>query len=147
MNPTHRTRRDRAAIIEGVKDGTISIIATDHAPHTPEEKSKELTMAPSGIIGLETAFSIAHEKLVKSGAITLERLIAMLAVNPRKLYGMECQGIVKGAPADLTIYNDKEPWVYEQSLSKSSNSPFLGDKLTGKIKYTIVKGEIAYEDL
>jgi len=147
MNPPLRTKRDRAALIEGVKDGTISILATDHAPHSKEEKDKELTEAPSGIIGLETAFAIANEKLVKSGAISLEKLIAMLTVNPRKLYGFECLGIAEGAAADLVIYNDKEPWVYEESLSKSSNSPFLGDKLVGKIKYTIVKGEVVYEDL
>lgn len=147
MNPPLRTKKDRAALIEGVKDGTISILATDHAPHSIEEKEKEITEAPSGIIGLETAFSLAYECLVKSGAITLEKLISMLTVNPRNLYGIKNYGISKGAPADIVIFNPKEPWVYEKSLSKASNTPFLKDKLIGKIKYTIVNGVVAYEDL
>ena len=147
MNPPLRTKRDRAALIEGVKDGTISIIATDHAPHTPEEKDGDITLAPSGIIGLETAFSVAYRALVQSGYISLERLISMLTVNPRKLYGFRNYGISKGAPADITIFSEKEQWTYSESLSKSKNTPFLGDTLTGKIKYTICKGEIVYADI
>ena len=147
MNPPLRTKRDRSAIIEGVKDGTISIIATDHAPHSPEEKGKDILLAPSGIIGLETAFSIAYKALVLSGSITLEKFIAMLTVNPRKLYGFKNYGISKGAPADLVLFSEKEKWVYSESLSKSVNTPFLGDTLTGKIKYTICKGEIVYADM
>lgn len=147
MNPPLRTKKDRKAIIEGVKDGTISIIATDHAPHSKEEKDKDITVAPSGIIGLETAFAIANENLVESGAISLERLVAMFTVNPRKLYGIKPFGIEVGAPADLTIFNPKESWVYEKSESKAQNSPFFGWTLKGKIKYTIVGGETVYEDL
>lgn len=147
MNPPLRTKRDRAALIEGVKDGTISIIATDHAPHSPEEKDVDITLAPSGIIGLETAFSLAYRALVQSGAISLERLVAMFTVNPRKLYGFKNYGISKGAPADITIFSEKEQWTYSESLSKSKNTPFLGDTLPGKIKYTICKGEIVYADI
>lgn len=147
MNPPLRTKKDRAAIIEGVKDGTISIIATDHAPHSFEEKNVDIEKAPSGITGLETAFAIAYDTLVRSKAITLEHLIKMLTVNPRKLYGMPNYGISKGAPADIVIYNVNEPWTFENSLSKSANTPFLGDKFRGKIKYTICKGKIAYEDM
>ena len=147
MNPPLRTKRDRAALIEGVKDDTISIIATDHAPHSPEEKDVDITLAPSGIIGLETAFSLAYRALVQSGAISLERLVAMFTVNPRKLYGFKNYGISKGAPADITIFSEKEQWTYSESLSKSKNTPFLGDTLPGKIKYTICKGEIVYADI
>lgn len=147
MNPPLRTKKDRAALIEGVKDKTISIIATDHAPHSFEEKNVDIEKAPSGIIGLETAFSIAYMALVKSGAISLERLVEMFTVNPRKLYKMPNYGLSKGAPADLVLFNEKEQWTFKESLSKSSNTPFLGMKLTGKIKYTICRGEIAYEDI
>lgn len=147
MNPPLRTKRDRSAIIEGIKDGTISIIATDHAPHSTEEKEKGITAAPSGIIGLESAFSVAYENLVKSGAITLNRLIEMLSVNPRKLYGFDTPGIREGAPADLAIFSEKEKWLYDSSVSKAVNTPFLGRILTGKIKYTICGGKIVYEDM
>lgn len=147
MNPPLRTKRDRAAIIEGIKDGTISFIATDHAPHSVEEKAKPLTEAPSGIIGLETAFSICYMNLVKTGAVTLEHMIKMLTVNPRALYGFENEGIKEGAKADLAIFSEKEKWVYDSSVSKASNSPFMNMTLTGKIKYTICKGEVVYEDM
>ena len=147
MNPPLRSKKDRRAIIEGVKDGTITILATDHAPHAPFEKDFDLLKAPSGIIGLETAFSIGYMNLVKTGAITLEKFIAMLTKNPRELYGFESKGIAVGEKADLTIFNEKEPWVYKETLSKSKNTPFLGDTLIGKVKYTIVGGKIAYEDL
>lgn len=147
MNPPLRTKKDRKALIEGVKDGTISIIATDHAPHSKEEKDQDITKAPSGIIGLETAFSLAYENLVMSGAITLEHLISMFTSNPRKLYGMKSEGIKEGAVADITIYNPKEKWVYDKSLSKAFNTPFRGWTLTGKIKYTIVEGKVVYEDI
>lgn len=147
MNPPLRTRKDRAALIEGVKDGTISIIATDHAPHSDEEKDVEITKAPSGIIGLETAFPVSYEALVKSKAITLERLIKMFTVNPRALYGFKSYAITEGAPADLTIFSEKENWKYDSTLSKSHNTPFLNDSFSCKIKYTIVEGKIAYEDI
>lgn len=147
MNPPLRTKRDRAAIIEGIKDGTISIIATDHAPHSPEEKDVEITKAPSGIIGLETAFSVAYDNLVLTKAITLDKLIKMFTVNPRALYGFEDKGISVGAAANLTILSEKEKWTYSESLSKSVNSPFFGQEFTGKIKYTIVRGKVVYEDL
>lgn len=147
MNPPLRTEEDRKALLEGVKDGSISIIATDHAPHSTEEKNKGLTAAPSGIIGLETAFSGAFEACVDSGMIPLEQLVEMLTVNPRRLYKLECEEIKEGANADLVIFSDKESWVYEHSFSKSVNSPFFGRTMTGKIKYTICRGELVYEDL
>ncbi len=147
MNPPLRTKKDRAALIEGVKDGTISIIATDHAPHSFEEKNVDITKAPSGIIGLETAFAVSYDALVKSGAIKLMQLIRMFTANPMKLYGFECNGIIEGAHANLTIFSENAPWIYGESCSKSANSPFLNYKFNAKIKYTICKGEIAYEDI
>lgn len=147
MNPPLRTKKDRAALIEGVKDRTISIIATDHAPHSKEEKDVEITKAPSGIIGLETAFALAYKALVASKAIKLERLIELMAVNPRKLYGFECRGIAVGASADLMIFDEKGTWQYLESVSKSVNTPFLISKLPCKIHYTIVEGRIEYEGI
>lgn len=147
MNPPLRTKRDRSALIEGVKDKTISIIATDHAPHSKEEKDVDITKAPSGIIGLETAFSVSYKALVKSGAIKLDHLIEMLTVNPMKLYGLECKGIAVGAPADMVIFSEKEEWTYSESVSKSSNSPFIGQKLPCTIKYTICSGKTVYENV
>lgn len=145
MNPPLRTKKDRAALVEGVKDGTISIIATDHAPHSREEKDVEITKAPSGIIGLETSFSVSYRALVASKAISLSKLIELMAVNPRKLYGFKCEGISEGASADLCIFNEKESWEYKESVSKSLNTPFLNSKLPCKIHYTIVEGRIEYE--
>ena len=147
MNPPLRTKKDRAAIIEGIKDGTISIIATDHAPHAKEEKDVDILKAPSGILGLETSFSLAYEALVDAKAITLEKLIEVMAVNPRRLYNLECEGIKVGAKANLMLFAPWEKYVYEKSESKSVNSPFFNRTLKAKVKATIVKGEVVYEDL
>lgn len=147
MNPPLRTEEDRKAIIEGIKDGTISIIATDHAPHAAFEKEKPVTEAPSGITGIETAFSIAYETLVKSGELSLVNLLRMLSVNPRKLYKLPVYEIKVGCPADFVIIDLNKDWVYDSSLSKSLNTPFLGSTLSGKVEYTLCKGEIAYEDI
>ncbi len=145
MNPPLRTEEDRQALIEGVKDGTISIIATDHAPHSPEEKNAEITKAPSGIIGLETAFTLSYDVLVRGGHISEAKLIELFTVNPRRLYGFETPGITVGVPADLALFSPNEEWTYDLSHSKSVNSPFFGRKLKGRIKYTICKGKIIYE--
>jgi len=147
MNPPLRTEDDRRAIIEGIKDGTISIIATDHAPHSTEEKAQEITKAPSGITGIETAFSIAYDTLVKSNELDLVKMLRMLSVNPRELYKLPVNEIKVGNPADFVIINLDEDWVFDSSLSKSVNTPFLGKTLHGKVKYTLCKGEIAYEDI
>ncbi len=145
MNPPLRTEEDRQALIEGVKDGTISIIATDHAPHSPEEKNVEITKAPSGIIGLETAFTLSYDVLVRGGHISEAKLIELFTVNPRRLYGFDTPGITVGAPADIAVFSPNEEWTYDLSHSKSVNSPFFGRRLTGRIKYTICKGKIIYE--
>ncbi len=147
MNPPLRTEADRQAIIEGLRDGTIEMIATDHAPHTSEEKAKGLTAAPSGIIGLETALALGNEVLVQGGYLTQEQLIERMSTGPARIYHLTDAGILKeGGAADLVIYDPKENWIAGDYASKSSNTPFTGRKMTGKVKYTICNGRIAYKD-
>ncbi len=145
MNPPLREEADRMAIIEGIADGTIDIIATDHAPHSAEEKAKPITEAPSGIIGLETALSLASEILVKGGHMDYAQVIRAMSVNPAKLYGLPAGFIREGGPADLVLFDDRKTWTPESFLSKSQNSPFLGKTLTGKVRTTICRGRIIYE--
>lgn len=142
MNPPLREEADRLAIIEGIADGTIDIIATDHAPHSEEEKAKPITEAPSGIIGLETALSLANESLVQAGHMDYEQVIRAMSVNPAKLYGLEAGFVREGGPADLVVFDPKKTWTPESFLSKSNNSPFLGKTLTGKVRTTICRGQI-----
>lgn len=146
MNPPLRTEEDRLAIIEGLKDGSIDIIATDHAPHSPEEKEKPLTEAPSGIIGLETALALGITNLVRPGHLTMKELMEKMSLNPARLYRLKYEGIKEGAAADLVIFDPKEEWIVGNYVSKSSNSPFTGDKLYGKVKYTICEGITVYLD-
>ncbi|MDO4514339.1 MAG: dihydroorotase [Lachnospiraceae bacterium] len=142
MNPPLREEADRLAIIEGIADGTIDIIATDHAPHSEEEKAKPITEAPSGIIGLETALSLANESLVQAGYMDYAQVIRAMSVNPAKLYGLEAGFVREGGPADLVVFDPKKTWTPESFLSKSNNSPFLGKTLTGKVRTTICRGQI-----
>ena len=147
MNPPLRTEEDRQAILQGIKDGTIDIIATDHAPHSAEEKSKPLTEAPSGIIGLETALALGITELVKKGHLTTLQLMEKMSLNPARLYRLDRGYIRAGAAADLVIFDENEEWIVpEHFASKSSNSPFIGRKLQGKVKYTICSGKIVYQD-
>ena len=145
MNPPLRTEADRQAIIAGLKDGTIDLIATDHAPHSREEKAKPLTEAPSGIIGLETSLALGITSLVKPGHLTLPELIRKMTLNPAALYHLPGGRIEEGAPADLTVFDPKEVWKPQTYASKSSNSPFTGRELTGRVKMTICGGEIVYQ--
>ena len=144
MNPPLRTEKDRLAIIEGLKDNTIDIIATDHAPHSAEEKAKPITEAPSGIIGLETALSLGITNLVKAGHLSYLELIEKMTINPAKMYNLDCGYIKEGGPADLVIFNDKSYTVGEP-VSKSNNSPFIGKQLDGEVLYTICDGKIVYQ--
>lgn len=145
MNPPLRTEQDRLAVIEGLRDGTIDMIATDHAPHSREEKELPLTEAPSGIIGLETALALGITHLVRPGYLSLMQLMEKMSLNPARLYGLPCEGIQVGAPADFVIFNEKEEWTVESFRSRSSNSPFLGKRLFGRVHYTICQGKIVYE--
>ena len=143
MNPPLRTEEDRLAIIQGLKDNTIDIIATDHAPHSPEEKSKPITEAPSGILGLETALPLGITNLVKEGHLTYMQLLEKMTINPAVMYHLDCGYIAEGGPADLVIFNENS-FTIEDFCSKSSNSPFKGETLTGEIQYTICDGKIVY---
>lgn len=145
MNPPLREEADRLAIIDGIKDGTIDIIATDHAPHSAEEKSKPITEAPSGIIGLETALGLGMTMLVNKGEIAIDRLIELMSANPAKMYGLNAGTLSLEAPADIVIFDAKKEYEVTEFASKSSNSPFAGKKLTGEVRYTIVGGNIVYQ--
>ena len=146
MNPPLRTENDRLAIIEGLKDGTIDLIATDHAPHSTEEKSRPITQTPSGIIGLETSLALGITSLVRPGHLTLSQLIEKMTINPASLYHLPCGSVTEGKSADLVLFDPNEKWTPETYASKSSNSPFTGWELYGKVKYTICDGKIVYKD-
>ena len=146
MNPPLRTEADRLAVIEGLKDGSIDIIATDHAPHSAEEKDRPLLEAPSGIIGLETALGLGVTALVRPGHLTMMQLLEKMSINPAKLYRLDCGVLKSGGMADLVIFDPNEEWTAGEYVSKSSNTPFTGKKLFGKVKYTICKGKIVYQD-
>ena len=148
MNPPLRSESDRQALIRGVADGTITVIATDHAPHTRTAKLVEFDHAPFGIIGLETAFPVCYTELVASGIITLPQLIAKLTTGPADVLGMKNYSLAYGNPADLTVLDPDEEYVIDKETfkSKSRNTPFDGTKVRGKVKMTIVGGRIVYSD-
>ena len=147
MNPPLREEKDRQAIISALQDGTIDLIATDHAPHTKEEKDKAITEAPSGILGLETAFAIVNEELILNGKMDYLQLFCKISLNPAELYGLEAGNLAEGKTADLVVFDAEREWKVEQFLSKSQNSPFRNKKLKGKIELTMCDGKIVYEDL
>lgn len=145
MNPPLREEADRLAIIEGLADGAIDLIATDHAPHAREEKEKAITEAPSGIIGLETALSLGIRELVNKGYLTFPQLIYRMSTAPCRLYGLEGGVIREGAAADLVLFDPKECWMVKEFASRSANSPFVGEELPGVICETICGGEVVYK--
>lgn len=145
MNPPLRTEADRKAIIEGLKDGTIEMIATDHAPHTAEEKAKGLTSAPSGIIGLETAYALGNMNLVDAGYLSEAQLVERMSSGPAEIYRLDAGVISEGGSADIVLCDPDEKWTVNEFASKSSNSPFKGHELKGRVRMTIAKGEIVYE--
>lgn len=147
MNPPLRTDSDRREIIGGLIDNTISIIATDHAPHSKEEKEKPLTEAPSGIIGLETSLALGMTYLVNKSLLSLTDFIARMSYQPAKFYGLNAGYIAEGGPADLVLFHPTELWTVDNFRSKSSNSPFLGQTLQGRVRCTICDGKIVYQDI
>ena len=149
MNPPLREEKDRQAIIEGLKEGTIDCIITDHAPHAEDEKNVELSKAPNGIIGFETALSAEIMNLVDPGHIDYLNLVRLTSYTPSKLLHIDNErgSIETGKMADITIFDPNEEYVYTKDMivSKSKNSPFIGKTLKGRVKYTIVNGKVVYE--
>ena len=147
MNPPLREEKDRLAIIEGIKDGTIDCIITDHAPHAEEEKARGLASAPNGIIGFETALGATVTNLVVPGHITYQDMVRVMSYNPAKLLGIDRGEIAEGKVADLTIFDPNKEYVYlkENIVSKSKNTPWINKKLKGQVRYTVVSGRIVYE--
>ena len=148
VNPPLRTESDVEGIITGLMDGTIDAIATDHAPHSAEEKAKPLEKAPSGMVGLETALAVTLTELYHSGKMTLVDIIEKMTVNPAAILGLSKGHLGIGADADLTIFDPDEEWVIDpdQFVSKGHNTPFAGRKVKGRVKYTIVNGTIIYQE-
>lgn len=146
MNPPLRTADDREKIIQSLIDDTIEVIATDHAPHTDEEKNVEFKKAPSGIIGLETALALSVSQLVKTNRLSMSHMLSKLTINPSNYYKLDRGDISVGKVADICIFNPDEEYTVEKFHSKSSNSPFIGWKLFGKVKYTLCGGKIVYKE-
>ena len=144
MNPPLRKEADRQALIAALADGTIDMVATDHAPHTAEEKAREFAKAPSGITGLETSLALGITSLVKPGHLSLTELMEKMSLNPATLYKLDCGRMEEGAPADFVIFDENEKWVVDSFASKATNSPFLGAELTGRVRYTICDGKVVY---
>ncbi|MDN5011143.1 dihydroorotase [Streptococcus sp. SN3] len=147
MNPPLRLESDRLAVIEGLKSGVISVIATDHAPHHAEEKNvADITKAPSGMTGLETSLSLGLTYLVEAGHLSLMELLEKMTTNPAQLYGFDAGFIAQDGPADLTIFDpEADRLVTDHFASKAANSPFVGEKLKGQVKFTICDGEVVFK--
>lgn len=146
MNPPLRTEEDRMAVIRGLSDGTIDMIATDHAPHSAEEKAKSITEAPSGIIGLETSLALGIESLVRPGYLTLPQLIGKMSYHPAVIYGLEGGRMKEGRPADLVIFDAEKSWIPKAYYSKASNTPFTGKELHGQVWMTVCEGRIVFKE-
>jgi dihydroorotase len=146
MNPPLREDLDREAIRQGLKDGTLDVIATDHAPHHYDAKEREFDDAPNGILGLETAFGLAVTELVATGLLTLPELIHRMSTHPARIFNLPGGTLTVGAPADVVILDPAARWTVNPSsfFSKSRNTPFGGRTLTGRAELTIVRGRIVY---
>lgn len=147
MNPPLRSAEDRAALIEGIKDGTIDMIATDHAPHTVEEKSRGLKDSAMGVVGLETAFAALNTHLVRKGVITLERLVELMSINPRRVFRIE-GGIEVGNRADIVLLDVEHQWCVDSTkfLSMGKISMFDGREMVGDVAMTIHRGNVVYDN-
>ncbi len=147
MNPPLRAEEDRQALIEGLLDGTIDCIATDHAPHTASEKAKGFKEAPFGITGLETAFPLLYTHFVKTGIFSLTEVVEWLTIKPAQLFNLDAGTLEVGQPADLAIFDlDHQETIHkEEFASKSSNTPFIGEKVFGTTRYTFCDGAVVYQ--
>ena len=148
VNPPLRTQRDVDAIINGLIDGTLDAIATDHAPHAAHEKALPLTEAPSGMVGLETSLALALTALYHTGKLSLPRLIALMSLNPARILGLQKGSLRVGCDADLVVFDPEARWIVdpERFRSKGRNTPFAGLELRGQVKYTIAGGKIVYQN-
>jgi dihydroorotase len=148
VKPPLRTEADRLELIRGLQDGTIDCIASDHAPHTRDDKDKEFEFAPFGVIGLETSFPVIHDRLVRTKLLTLKRLVELFSTNPARVLGLKTRGrLAPGFPADVTIFNPKKRFRIEEKdfRSQANNCPFLGWEGQGAVEYTIVSGNVVYD--
>ena len=148
VNPPIRTEKDRLAIIEGLKDGTLDCIVTDHAPHHEDDKNVEYALAAFGISGLETSFALSYTQLVKGGVLTLSELADKMSANPAAILNLQGGTLEVGAPADLTIVDLNKAWTIDPKdfVSKGKNTPFAGREVYGRVKYTVVDGDIKYRE-
>jgi dihydroorotase len=146
MNPPLREAEDREAIRQGLRDGTIDCIATDHAPHHYDAKEREFDDAPNGIIGLETAFGLSMTELVKTGLLSLPELLSRMSTVPARIFNLPGGTLATGAPADVVVLDPEAEWEVQPDAfySKSRNTPFAGRRLTGRADVTIVRGMVAY---
>jgi dihydroorotase len=149
MSPPLRTQKDVDAILAGLKDGTLSVLATDHAPHAPEKKERELDQAPNGIIGLETFLPLCVTHLVEPGHLSWPQMLAKMTVNPARVLGIDRGTLQPGKPADVTVIDPKAKWTIDKASfkSKSRNTPFDGHKVTGRAVATIVGGVVKKNEL
>lgn len=148
VNPPLRAERDRLAIVEGLRDGTLDCIVTDHAPHHADDKNVEYNLAAFGISGIETSFALSYTQLVKTGVLTLAQLAQKMSAAPAAILGLTGGAIEVGAPADFTAADLNEEWTIDpkQFVSKGKNTPFAGRNVFGRVKYTVVDGEIKYSE-
>ncbi len=146
MNPPLRTEADRVALIAGLRDGTLDCVSTDHAPHTDYEKDKEFDFAPNGILGMETSLPITLEILVRQNKFKLAHVVDLMTRRPAELMRLPAGTLTPGAAADICLFDENEKWLYDakKGFSKSSNSPWSGQTLTGHVKTTNVDGRIVY---
>jgi dihydroorotase len=148
MNPPLGDELDRHALVEALSDGTLDCIATDHAPHTVDDKAKGIQDSPFGVTGLETSFPVCYTKLVKPGLITLNRLIDAISISPRRIFGLDRIGLFEGSRADMVLVDVDDNWNIDvrKFMSKGRNCPFDGMKVNGKILWTMYRGKLAYEN-
>jgi dihydroorotase len=146
MNPPLRTQADVDALCEAVRDGTIDLIATDHAPHHYDEKEREFEDAPNGIVGLETALAVCVNTLVRTGNLTYSTLVERMSCSPARLFKLDGGSLKRGTVADVTVFDPRMQWTVDPNrfLSKGRNTPYGGMRLTGRAIHTIVGGEVVF---